>query len=133
MHHVLLGKTITGVKIASDKKALLFSTNECAIVARADADCCSNTWVEHVELPAMGFPAKVISATNIPMEGSTDDGELKVYGFKIETDKGAIILDYRNESNGYYGGDLVWPGDHYFYGGVYQQNISTEQWEEVKE
>ncbi len=46
---------------------------------------------------------------------------------------GACVIDYRNESNGYYGGDLVWPGKaHHFYGGVYGQNVSTERWVEAK-
>jgi hypothetical protein len=42
------------------------------------------------------------------------------------------VIDYRNESNGYYGGELCWPDDH-FYGGVHGQNVSTEQWVDVTE
>jgi len=30
---------------------------------------------------------------------------------KIATDYGDIIIEYRNESDGVYGGDLAWPGD----------------------
>lgn len=132
--NALIGLTIKELKIADDKKALLFITDNGDIKARADGDCCSATWIENVELPALGFPAKVISVNELempdPMEA--EDCEcLQFYGLKIVTDRGEIIIDYRNESNGYYGGDLSWP-DEYFYGGVYGQNISTENWVDIK-
>ncbi len=60
-----------------------------------------------------------------------DGGETKYYGCKITTDKGHIIIDYRNESNGYYGGDIVWPDDRSFYGGVFGQNVSDEKWKDI--
>ena len=132
--HCLVGKTINGIKIAADKKALLFVTDDGNIIAKTDGDCCSSTWVEHMELPAMGFPAKVSAAEDIDMPdlGSPDEYEsLAYYGFKITTDKGVIVIDYRNESNGYYGGNLSWPDDDYFYGGVHGQNISNEEWQDV--
>jgi hypothetical protein len=56
---------------------------------------------------------------------------LAFYGCKISTDKGEIVIDYRNDSNGYYGGNLSWPDDKYFYGGVYKQNVSAEVWRDV--
>ena len=52
---------------------------------------------------------------------------------KIATEKGSCLLDYRNESNGYYGGILEWPPEKasYFYGGVYGQNVSNEVWRQI--
>jgi hypothetical protein len=130
--HILLGRTLLGVKIASDKQALLFETDTGEVIADCEGDCCSHTWVESVELPARGFPALVTAAGDIPLNEAEDDqsGELAFYGFKIETDKGTIIVDYRNASNGYYGGNLSWPGD-YHYGGVYGQNISKHEWQDI--
>lgn len=29
------------------------------------------------------------------------------YGLKITTEKGRAVIDYRNDSNGYYGGSLM--------------------------
>jgi hypothetical protein len=138
MTHCLEGKSITAIEIANDKKAVRFLIEgDNPVVAKADGDCCSNSWIEHVELPAMGFPVKVISVKDIDLPGSCDDSEeyecLTVYGCKIVTDKGDIIIDYRNSSNGYYGGDLVWPDNDYFYGGVYGQNVSNEDWEPLEE
>lgn len=134
MENILVGKTLIGIKLAEDKEAIRFDTAEGQIVVRVDADCCSHTWVESIELPAHGFPALVSAVQDLSMPdlGSPGDGdEIAYYGCKIVTDKGDIVIDYRNESNGYYGGSLSWPGDH-FYGGVYGQNISEEKWVECK-
>ena len=134
MENILIGKTLLGIKIAEDKEAILFMTNQGEIIARCDADCCSSTWIEHVELPALGFPATVIAVSDLDLPGSEEHHPeydcLQVYGLKIATDKGDCILDYRNSSNGYYGGSLVWPGEHH-HGGVYNQNRSNERWVSV--
>jgi len=132
MKDCLVGKTIINAKIANDDKAILFVTDHGEIVAKADGDCCSSSWIEHVELPALGFPAKVIEVLDIEMPNAAgaadnEDDLLQIYGLKISTDKGDFVIDYRNESNGYYGGNLSWPGDHH-YGGVYGQNDSTCEW-----
>jgi hypothetical protein len=134
MSEFLKGKTINAIKIADDKKALLFICGDGEHMAKADGDCCSDTWIESVELPAMGFPAVVMECGDIPMpdHGQPDEYELiQYYGYKISTDKGDIVIDYRNSSNGYYGGNLSWPDDNYFYGGVHGQNISSQDWREI--
>jgi hypothetical protein len=133
---ILVGKTMTGLKIAADRQALLFQTTDGDLEVGVDADCCSYTWVEHIELPALGFPALVTAVEELdlpegkPSEFHKDPDSLAFYGCKISTDRGEIVIDYRNDSNGYYGGSLSWPGD-YFYGGVYGQNISKKEWQDV--
>ena len=135
-NNVLVGKTLTGIKIASDKEAILFQTTDGDVVARCDADCCSITWVENIENTVREFPAVVIAAEDIedglpdPVENDPEYDCLQFYGFKITTDKGVIVIDYRNSSNGYYGGSLTWPGETH-YGGVYAQNVSALAWEDV--
>lgn len=88
-------------------------------------------WVENVENPEATI-GLVTNAEDIKMpeaDHPEDKGREVVayYGFKIETVKGTCTIDYRNESNGYYGGSLEWPGEHH-YGGVYGQNVSKEVW-----
>ena len=56
---------------------------------------------------------------------------LQFYGFKITTTRGVCVIDFRNESNGYYGGELSWPNERYYYGGVFGQNVSAEDWKPV--
>ena len=128
--NILVGKTVTAIYIAEDKEAIRFDVaGEYSIVAKCDADCCSYTWIEHVTLPALGFPFLVLAEKDVEMpEDMESDGDtIQFYGFALETDKGDFLIDYRNSSNGYYGGSLVWPGD-YFYGGVFKQNVSEEKW-----
>jgi len=76
-------------------------------------------------MPAGGLPARILEVVDLNLPQSSD--ELALYGLKLTTDKGDLVLDYRNESNGYYGGSLSWPGE-YHYGGVYGQNESKEDW-----
>jgi|SRR6185312_2312985 len=134
--NVLVGKTLTGMKLAEDRQAILFQTTDGDVVVQVDADCCSYTWVEHVELPALGFPAVVTEVEDLEMPDGkpsafhTDPDCLAFYGCKISTDRGEIVIDYRNDSNGYYGGSLSWPGDHH-YGGVYGQNVSKQEWRDI--
>lgn len=140
-NNILIGKTLTGMKIAADRQALLFQTRDGDILVRVDADCCSYTWVESVELPALGFPAVVTAVEDLempeqaePSKFHTDPEVLVFYGCKISTDRGEIVIDYRNDSNGYYGGSLSWPGGdyEYFSGGVYGQNVSKLEWQEIQ-
>lgn len=139
MKNPLLNKIIKNIKIADDKKALLFILEDSELIARCDGDCCSDTWIESVELPALGFPALVTATKDLDINKTEklEYGEIEYYGFKISTDKGEIVIDYRNESNGYYGGSLWWPNEkddtsyNYYYGGVHGQNKSTEKWVEL--
>lgn len=138
MNNLLLNKKIVKMQIASDKEALLFVTDDGQqLIVRVDADCCSYTWIESVELPALGFPFTVIACDDLDMNKEPLENEeyecLQFYGAKITTDKGDLVIDYRNSSNGYYGGSIVWPGENYFYGGVYGQNVSNEKWEDIQD
>lgn len=130
----LIGKTINAIQLTSDKKAIRFLLGDGSdVVAKADGDCCSETWIEHISLPAGGFPAVVLEAADIDMPDLGTPPEmdcLAYYGFELKTDKGHMVIDYRNESNGYYGGYLSWP-DEYFYGGVFGQNMSNDDWVSV--
>lgn len=137
--HPLLGRKIVAVHLAKDKKALRFDVEGGEpIVARADGDCCSDSWIEALDTPELLIGGTVTDVEDIAMpvgEQETEDGLIQFYGCRITTDRGSCVIDYRNESNGYYGGDLVWPvepGDYDpFYGGVYGQNVSEEEWEGV--
>lgn len=132
---VLVGKTLSSVEVAADKKAIRFTVDGEQIVAKCDGDCCSSTWIESVDMPAGGLPARILAVEdlNMPEQPQADEYEVVAYyGLKLTTDKGDLVLDYRNESNGYYGGNLSWP-DEYHYGGVYGQNNSKEEWQPVTE
>lgn len=132
--HCLMGKKLTSIYLAKDNLALKFKMGKEEIIARTDGDCCSTSWIEHITLPAGGFPCTVLEVKELDLiEQIDDDPEydcLKIYGLELVTDKGSFIVDYRNSSNGYYGGNLSWPGDC-FYGGVYDQNVSKNDFKRV--
>ena len=142
--HVLVGKKLTRVWLASDRKAIRFDVADGEpIIARADGDCCSASWIEGLDAPlALIGTVQAVEDLDMPDLGSVaaqsqdkdssyDPECIRYYGCKITTDKGSCVIDYRNESNGYYGGNLSWPNDNYFYGGVHGQNVSKEDWREI--
>lgn len=137
MTNPLIGKTLTAVHLADDRKAIRFDVNDSdPIVAHCDGDCCSSTWIENIENAEALIGSPVIEATVIgmPEREHPEDVNRDVvayYGFRIRTAKGDCVLDYRNESNGYYGGSLEWPQSIYYYGGVYGQNVSNERWLQI--
>ena len=112
MNHPLIGKTLTGIELTDDRTFIRFILADGGdVIARCNADCCSETWIENVSLPAFGFPAVVLEAEDIEMPdlGNMPGHDVVLYyGFKVVTDTGNLILDYRNDSNGYYGGSLSW-------------------------
>lgn len=111
--NVLIGKILTGVEVINDTASIRFDIkDEDSVVVDCYGDCCSITWIESVELPALGFPAIVVSVEDLEMPNLGDQpghDVMAYYGCKIVTDRGEIVIDYRNDSNGYYGGSLDWP------------------------
>lgn len=111
--HILVGLTLLAVSYDSD--GVTFSTEERGdIYANVEADCCSESWVEGLEHPARGYPCKVqeVRDLDLPDDGTGNQGSqdcLQVYGLRVVTDNGDLDIDYRNSSNGYYGGWLYFP------------------------
>lgn len=137
MANVLVGKRIKEIYLANDNQAIKFVlNNEKEIVARADDDCCSYTWIENIDGIEQILNSPIVSVEDIELPEREsikhpDSDVVAYYGLKIISEKGFATIDYRNDSNGYYGGDLSWPGDNRYYGGVHGQNVSTEIWNKV--
>lgn len=68
--------------------------------------CCSRSWIEHFETIRDIRGATIISVMNLDLGELLPDGSLKSYQTIIKTDRGEISVEYRNSSNGYYGGYL---------------------------
>ena len=139
--HELVGKTVRAVFLAEDRAAikLELSTGDC-VVGLADGDCCSSTWIEDVigvdaliDQPITSVEElELPEHLKVPTKTDNYEEEMQYYGLALRTNKGTCTIAYRNSSNGYYGGSLVWPGDGY-YGGVHNQNVSKQTWESVEE
>lgn len=130
--NALVGHTLETVWLTKDKLAIKFVIEGGKeIIARVYGDCCSTTWVENIEAPEILIGAEVLTVENIDMPdlGSPDEYDVVAYyGLKIVTNRGHCVIDYRNNSNGYYGGDISWPGD-YYYAGVHDQNEPDLDWD----
>jgi hypothetical protein len=119
MDNVLVGKVIKEILLSEDNCSIKFMCEDGSITADCYGDCCSHTWIEDVINPdaALGLVLKaedieLPEAFQQPTKTSNFEEEMAYYGFAIETAKGRCVIAYRNSSNGYYGGNLCWPGDY---------------------
>jgi hypothetical protein len=106
----LLGKRITGMEIdTSQQDYLRFHIDgEEAVIYEAYGDCCSQSWFYSVSDPQvlLGEVVREIEDVAMPDETEQDGEYIKYYGIALRTDKGICRIEYRNSSNGYYGGSL---------------------------
>lgn len=106
----LLGKRITGVEIdTAAQEYLRFHTDDKEVVIyEAMGDCCSSSWVYSVSDPQvlLGEVVQAIEDVEMPDETEEDGEYIKYYGVALRTNKGICRIEYRNSSNGYYGGSL---------------------------
>ena len=113
IEQALVGKTIEHAEIDVIGESICFHLKGGkSVVLDVEAECCSYTWIESIDAPH-ALLGTVTSVERIDMpEGSIsrinpDCNEcLQYYGLKITTTSGIAVIDYRNDSNGYYGGDL---------------------------
>ena len=75
---------------------------------KAIGDCCSVTWFEdinnkHALLGHEIIGLKIAQFHETQIDESKDE-HIQTYGYTLTTSKGYIDIEYRNSSNGYYGG-----------------------------
>lgn len=124
----VIGKQIDAVLLDDDRDRVLFRFQDGSDRSYGvEGDCCSHSWIEHLEMPSDFKGAKILSVEDgggvawdnhecvqserdddyrVTKEGCGHDS-LSVYNTLFKTDKGTIVLEYRNDSNGYYGGYLT--------------------------
>ncbi len=111
----LIGSKLIEVRVDRDYSLSLI-TDKGEFGFYADADCCSESWIEHFESPSE--PEIILSFEEIDISGvdfqypegrKENPGEqecLQQYFYKITTEKASYLIEMRNSSNGYYGGWL---------------------------
>jgi hypothetical protein len=114
---LLVGKTIERVLISSNKMELGFElTGGERMAFYTDGDCCSQSWIEAVENVDSLIGGKVTGANEIDMGDVTDTYDeadpppqefVQAYGVEVSVEgRPTFKLEFRNASNGYYGGSL---------------------------
>jgi hypothetical protein len=107
----LFGVFIRNIYISEDKTVLLFITDE-YLVYRAEGECCSQSWFESISNPENIILNKNtcykkiigIEEKQCVLQEHPDHDCLSVYGYTLKTSEGYCDIEYRNSSNGYYGG-----------------------------
>lgn len=106
----LVGKKITeAVQLRADTLRFTFVDNE-ELYLTTGSECCSTSWVEHFDAPT--FPnngTPILEVAEFPVNEAENPGKhdcLQVYQTHFRTAFGNIRVEYRNCSNGYYGGSL---------------------------
>jgi hypothetical protein len=111
----LVGHTITAIKVNPERDRLLLMTDsQFNVELLVDGDCCSRSYFNDIN-GVDEILGKEVDKVTPTFEGDRDverDGRLKedpdiakYYGIKIESKTGRCDIVFRNESNGYYGGD----------------------------
>lgn len=104
-------RDLLSVEVTPDKGRLIFKFVD-GYEARfvAEGDCCSQTWIEHLEAPADVRGQRLVAVDDARTLRTEDDPVhdcLQVYQTVFRTNKGETIsVEYRNASNGYFGGYL---------------------------
>lgn len=96
---VFIDPSKESLKIETDKETLFFSVS---------AGCCSDTWIEHIHLESWA-PDPIDKTEDKFMEAlmPTKQSVDKVYASYAYAGTELVLgIEYRNSSNGYYGGDL---------------------------
>lgn len=101
----LLLREIKQWQIVDAGKTIVFDTDKGLVLWSVEAECCSATHLENaVDIP-LGT-VSLIEHRHLNTEEKGDD-VIRFHSVHIRTDKGYGDINFRNESNGYYDGNLV--------------------------
>lgn len=108
---LLVGKTVKEVRLHADKTLLAFICDSGDyLYCYTDGDCCSSSWIEHLNglKSLLGHVVNNVVTRDMPeVAGESEWSCISCYGWTLETNAGRCDIEMRNESNGYYGGNLM--------------------------
>ncbi len=111
----LEGKTISRVLMNDDDTVIVFETTTGEkIIYEAQGDCCSESWFSSIIGLKNLLGQQVIEVTERPeigdLESERQENDI-LYGYFIRMKNGVTEIEFRNASNGYYGGWCeLWSG-----------------------
>ena len=114
----LIGRKVLSYKFEDGGEKVVFETDKGKIVYEAFGDCCSSSFFSDITGIDNLLGSEVLEVVErqewsdeeikkAEAQGSYD--VLSLYGYLIKTARGTCDIEFRNDSNGYYGGscDLV--------------------------
>lgn len=109
----LMGRKILSVQLDAAKVYLKFITDQGDVLYGCYADCCSESWINHINgmSELVGGTVEDVDEVDfhallkIEPEATRQEFD-RVLFHRIKTEKGWCTLEFRNSSNGYYGGWL---------------------------
>lgn len=111
----LTGETVSALRLGKDAQdaeyiAFLLASGK-EHIFMLDADCCSETWMYAIQNVQALFNRVIQEVIPCPETALDDDGKSrqqydKLYRYTLATSRGYVDLEFRNSSNGYYGGGL---------------------------
>ena len=113
LEDALVGRKVLDVMMNPECTFVRFITDQGDLDYFCFADCCSESWINHVNSldELIGGTVKSVDAVDLytalgvepePTRQECDD----VLTYRIFTEKGVCSMEFRNSSNGYYGGSL---------------------------
>jgi hypothetical protein len=109
----IVGCIPTGMTVSDDRQQLTLDLADGRkAVFTVYGDCCSRSFIEHTSEPwQWGHPiTEVKDGGQVGNWWRDDQAErVQVYQTSFVTPYGEIVVEYRNESNGYYGGWMEGP------------------------
>ena len=119
----IIGKTTKTLEMNGAKNALIFNFEDGSYFnIFVEGDCCSSSWIETLTgvHDLIGYE---ITEADLPVYKQSykdEDGDYYVisyYSVKIKTTQGFFEIEFRNESNGYYGAFLSFGSPQYSFTG----------------
>lgn len=107
----LIDKTIENIYLNKERNFLVFKCIDEIISYDVIGICCSTSWIEHLCVANLPFTVSFTQehCLGVDKQDIRDDHEVILVYETILVDvdnKQSICLEYRNDSNGYYGGFL---------------------------
>lgn len=100
-----IGKKIEKCYINKPKDRMVWIVDGQIYQLDAVGDCCSNSWYEHCDNASALQDSTLIEFEDVDQESIDCGGDyIQINMLKFKTNKGSCTIEFRNESNGYYSG-----------------------------
>jgi hypothetical protein len=116
IYAILMNSKDPNEQYAAEHTILIFDTDKGTFAFETTGDCCSCSYFQEILNPEQILNKTITEVSTMELDKENparyedkidEQGDLtQFYGYKIRVEDGFCDLIFRNESNGYYGGDL---------------------------